>query len=136
MQTSIPSSSQFIQMLTRRPKANADGKEEDNQPEAYNYISASISQLKELTAPAWKQFVALQVPQQVIIASLLAAVLLGPLIVLSFFIPITVAGIVAVYCWVFGASVFVSHFEAALKEHFSVSEEVIHFIVISYLTSV
>lgn len=119
-------------MLTRRPKVNADGKEEDIQPDAYNYISASISQLKELTAPAWKQFVALQVPQQVIIASLLASVLLGPLILLSFFLPIIVAGIVGVYCWVFGASVFVSHFESALKEHFSVSEEVLHFILMAY----
>ena len=123
-------------MLTRRPKANADGKEGDDQLEAYNYISASISQLKELTAPAWKQFIELQLPQQVIIASLLAAVLIGPLTLLSFFLPITIVSVVGIYCWVFGVSVFISHFEAALKEHFSVSEEVQNLYYVSpYLQS-
>ena len=110
-------------MLTRRPKAGEE-KAAANNAEAYNYISASITQLKLLSAPIWKQFQELQTAQQVFVGLLAAAILLGPLTIFSFFVPITLVLFVAIYCGVFGFSVFVSHFEAALKEHFGVSDEV------------
>ena len=90
-----------------------------------NYISSVLGTVKQTLCPLVTAFGTLSPGVKLGVSFVVGMVLFIPAIWFIVMLPFMVVSLVGAYSAIFGYDTFVKHFEAAMREHLEVSDEVL-----------